>query len=244
MTMSRVAVAHSRENVPVALVALLRDNGYDVVTAPVCRALIGELVDDMPDLVVVDGTFGDFDITRVSRDVRRSTAARVIVVLPDLADENWVMAAIEAGADDVLGPSTSPAMMLTRVMASVRGRPPPRRETDTLVVGDVVVDVDAHSVLIGGDIVRFPVRLFRMLVELARRPNKVVTCEALLQGVWGIEPHPADRRRVRVAASALRRLLGEGVYRPRLETVVRVGYRLVADTVVPIGPLAPDTAAS
>jgi DNA-binding winged helix-turn-helix (wHTH) protein len=49
---------------------------------------------------------------------------------------------------------------------------------------------------------------------------------------------------VRVAASSLRRLLGEGLYRPRLETVVRVGYRLVTDTVVPIGPLAPDTAAS
>ena len=118
------------------------------------------------------------------------------------------------------------------------------RDSATLVVGDVVVDVDAHSVLIGGDVVRFPVRLFGMLVELARRPNKVVTCESLLQEVWGIEPHPADRRRVRVAASSLRRLLGEGVYRPRLETVVRVGYRLVTATVVPIGPLAPDAAAS
>jgi DNA-binding response OmpR family regulator len=134
-------------------------------------------------------------------------------------------------------------MLRTRVMALARSSPPPRGPA-ALVVGDVVVDVDAHSVLIGGDVVRFPVRLFRMLVELARRPNKVVTCETLLHEVWGIEAEPADRRRVRVAASSLRRLLGEGLYRPRLETVVRVGYRLVTDTVVPIGPLAPATAAS
>ena len=226
------------------LVELLTEDGYEVDTAAVRRSLIAELADVTPDVVVVDGSLGDFDVMRVCRDVRRSIGARVIVVPKEATDEAWAMAAIEAGADDVFGPATSAAMLRTRVMALARSGPSRRTGPATLVVGDVVVDVDAHSVLIGGDVVRFPVRLFRMLVELARRPNKVVTCEALLQEVWGIEPEPADRRRVRVAASSLRRLLGEGVYRPRLETVVRVGYRLVTDAVVPIVPLAPDTAAS
>ncbi len=242
--MTRIAVVHSRHDVPDVLVELLADDGYDVGTIAVRRSLIIELAEAVPDVVVVDGSLADFDVMRVCRDVRRSIGARVIVVPKEATDEAWAMAAIEAGADDVFGPMTSAAMLRTRVMALARSSPVHRRGPATLVVGDVVVDVDAHSVLIGGDVVRFPVRLFRMLVELARRPNKVVTCEALLQEVWGIEPVPADRRRVRVAASSLRRLLGEGAYRPRLETVVRVGYRLVAETVVPIGPLAPDAAAS
>jgi two-component system response regulator MtrA len=242
--MTRIAVVHSRHDQPDVLVELLTDEGYDVDTVAVRRSLIAELAEAAPDVVVVDGSLVDFDVMRVCRDVRRSIGARIIVVPKEVTDEAWAMAAIEAGADDVFGPATSAAMLRTRVMALARSSPPRRRAPATLVVGDVVVDVDAHSVLIGGDVVRFPVRLFRMLVELARRPNKVVTCEALLQDVWGIEPEPADRRRVRVAASSLRRLLGEGLYRPRLETVIRVGYRLVTDTVVPIGPLAPDTAAS
>ena len=242
--MSKIAVVHSRHDRPDVLVELLTEDGYEVDTAAVRRSLIAELADVTPDVVVVDGSLGDFDVMRVCRDVRRSIGARVIVVPKEVTDEAWAMAAIEAGADDVFGPTTSAAMLRTRVMALARSSPPRRTGPATLVVGDVVVDVDAHSVLIGGDVVRFPVRLFRMLVELARRPNKVVTCESLLQDVWGIEPEPADRRRVRVAASSLRRLLGEGIYRPRLETVVRVGYRLVTDAVVPIGPLAPDTAAS
>ncbi len=80
--------------------------------------------------------------------------------------------------------------------------------------------------LLGDDVVRFPVRLFRTLVELAQRPNTVVTCEKLLHDVWGVDPLPAHRRRLRVAVSSLRRLLGHGPQRPRIETVVRVGYRL------------------
>ena len=117
-------------------------------------------------------------------------------------------------------------MMVTRMMAIVRGGPVRDRGPARLVVGDVIVDLDGHSVLLGDDVVRFPVRLFRTLVELARRPNTVVTCEKLLHDVWGVDPLPAHRRRLRVAVSSLRRLLGHGPQRPRIETVVRVGYRL------------------
>ncbi len=122
--------------------------------------------------------------------------------------------------------------MAARMMAIVRGGPVRDRGPDRLVVGDLIVDLDGHSVLLGDDVVRFPVRLFRTLVELARRPNTVVTCEDLLHDVWGVDPLPAHRRRLRVAVSSLRRLLGHGPHRPRIETVVRVGYRL-ATTAMP-----------
>jgi len=117
-------------------------------------------------------------------------------------------------------------MIRTRMMAIVRSGPLLDRPPDHLVVGDVVVDVDGHLVTIAGDVVRFPMRLFRTLVELARRPDTVVTSEELLHDIWGVDPRPAHRRRLRVAVSSLRRLLGQGAQRPRIETVVRVGYRL------------------
>ena len=66
----------------------------------------------------------------------------------------------------------------------------------------------------------------KSFLELARRPNTVVTSEELLHDIWGVDPRPAHRRRLRVAVSSLRRLLGQGAQRPRIETVVRVGYRL------------------
>jgi two-component system, OmpR family, response regulator MtrA len=211
---------------------LLAAEGYDVVAAPVRRSLMELLAETAPDVVVVDASLDDFDAMRLVRDIRQSVTARVFVVAAPAADETWVMDALHAGADDVLEAHASEAMMAARMMAIVRGGPVRDRGPDRLVVGDLIVDLDGHSVLLGDDVVRFPVRLFRTLVELARRPNTVVTCEDLLHDVWGVDPLPAHRRRLRVAVSSLRRLLGHGPHRPRIETVVRVGYRL-ATTALP-----------
>lgn len=233
--MTTVAIAHSRRSSPDTLTALVGAEDGDVVAVPVRRSLIDELAAAAPGVVVIDATTGDFDVLRLCRDVRGSLAARIVVVPPAGTEEAWIVAAIEAGADDVIVAGTSAAMARTRLMALSRSGPPERPTQGRLVVGDVVVDLDGHTVLVGGTVVRFPVRLFRMLVELARRPDTVVTCEQLLQDVWGIDARPDYRRRVRVAASSLRRLLGDGAHRPRLETVVRVGYRLATVAVPAAG---------
>jgi two-component system, OmpR family, response regulator MtrA len=227
-----VAVAHSRHTSPNGLIRVLDDAGYEVVATPVRRSLMELLAGVAPDVVVVDGTVDDFDVMRLCRDLRHSVAARIVVVPAPSVDEMWLMDALHAGADDVLEARASEAMLAARMMAIVRSGPIRDRGPGRLVVGDLIVDLEGHSVLLGGDVVRFPVRLFRTLAELARRPDTVVTCEELLHDVWGVDPQPAHRRRLRVAVSSLRRLLGQGPQRPRIETIVRVGYRLATTAVL------------
>ena len=133
---------------------------------------------------------------------------------------------IESGADDVVPRSISAALLRAHLLALMRLAPDRDRSTNVMV-GDVVVDVDGYSVYVGGRLVLFPRVQFRLLVALASRPNQAVSFGQLLGEVWGIESPSTHPRRVRVAVSLLRRLLGEGAQRPRLETVARVGYRLV-----------------
>jgi DNA-binding response OmpR family regulator len=224
--MTVVAIAHSRRGRSVELPGLLTSAGYDVSSTPVQRTLVTELGRIRPDVVVVDGSLGDFDVMRVCRDLRGSLASRIVVIPPPAADEGWTMAALHAGADDVLDRDASEAMIRTRMMAIVRSGPVRDREPARLVIGDVVVDLDGHAVMIDGDVVSVPMRQYSTLVELARRPDTVVTSEELLHDIWGVDPRAAHHRRLRVAVSSLRRLLGHGAQRPRIETVVRVGYRL------------------
>ena len=225
-----VAVAHSRRGAAADLIEAAGSSAYDVIDVVVRRTLVEELSGHSPDIVVIDDSLADFDVKRLCRDVRRSLGARILVLAADdgAADEAWTVAVIEAGADDVMPRSVSASLLRTHLLALMRLAPERKREANNVVVGDVVVDVDGYSVFVAGRLVRFPSLQFKLLLALARRPNKVVSCGQLLAEVWGVETRTAvNPRRVRVAASILRRLLGEGARRPRLETVSRVGYRLI-----------------
>jgi DNA-binding response OmpR family regulator len=203
---------------------------YRVTAVRVGRAMTDELATVRPDVVVVDASTGDYDVVRLCRDVRDSSPAPIVaVVAPDRGDDDaFVIDLLDAGALVVVPVGVSTDRLLAHVRAALRVRPP-QETTPILTVGDVVIDLDAHVLSIGGQVVNCAPLLFSLLATLASTPNKVTTREALLTRVWGVEPGTVDTRRVRVAASLLRRLLGAGPRRPRLETVSRIGYRLTVD---------------
>ena len=66
---------------------------------------------------------------------------------------------------------------------------------------------------------------FRLLVELARRPNQVFTRDVLLERVWGYD-YLGDSRLVDVAIQRLRAKIESDPSEPELIHTVRgVGYR-------------------
>ena len=225
----RIALGRSRHGDPRDLDDSIRATGYDVVDVVIGKKVVDELDRVDPDVMVIDSRPGDFDVRRLCRDIRQSLPCRILVLATDddASDESWTVGVIEAGADDVVPRGTSPALLRSHLLALMRLAPAREPRGNDVVVGDVVVDVEGYSVFVAGRLVRFPSLQFKLLVALARRPNRVVPFAELLSEVWGVEPKSVNPRRVRVAASILRRLLGEGAARPRVETVSRVGYRLV-----------------
>lgn len=224
-----VALARSRGGDGHTLDESVETTAYDIVDVVIRKSVVDELGAFGPDIVVIDSRIGDFDVQRLCRDVRRSLGSRILVVAADdhAADEAWTVEVIEAGADDVVAGSVSAALLRSHLLALMRLAPDRDPRRHEVVVGDVVVDVDGYSVFVAGRLVRFPSLQFKLLVALARRPNRVVSFAQLLSEVWGVEPRSVNPRRVRVAVSILRRLLGEGARRPRVETVSRIGYRFV-----------------
>ncbi|MFI6148753.1 winged helix-turn-helix domain-containing protein [Streptomyces sp. NPDC051109] len=68
---------------------------------------------------------------------------------------------------------------------------------------------------------------FDLLAHLVAHPYTVHTRDALISGIWGYG-HIGDGRTVDVHVARLRRKLGP-VYRDRISTVRRVGYKYVPD---------------
>lgn len=137
-----------------------------------------------------------------------------------------VIHVLESGADDLLPRNTSAPLLLARIRVGLRARPVAARVAEQFEVGDVVVDLSAHAAYVGGAAVKCPPRQFLLLAALARQPNAVIDHETLINDVWGDQPGAVDPRRLRIAVSLLRGVLGSGTDRPRIETVPHIGYRL------------------
>lgn len=120
------------------------------------------------------------------------------------------------------------------------GAGPGRADGQTLVRGDLVVEVPSRSVRVGDEPVPLTRSEFEILVALAERAGQPVSKDELAVAVAVHGPHAvprptdADRRSIEVHMANLRRKLADLVgQRGGISTVRGVGYRLAPDLRVP-----------
>jgi two-component system, OmpR family, response regulator MtrA len=186
------------------------------------------------DVVVLDLMLPSIDGLTVCREIRR-TSRIPIVILTARTDPNEVVAGLECGADDYVTKPFNGPELLARVRAALR-RAAPDDPRPALQVGSLHIDSAAFRVTDNGRPLDLSVTEFRLLVELARRPDRVLTREALVERVWGYA-YLGDSRLVDMAIKRLRSKIGDDPHDPRyIETVRGVGYRFIA----PAGPADQD----
>ena len=106
-----------------------------------------------------------------------------------------------------------------------------RGSRSTLRLGDIVVDTGARSLRRGGRQIVLRRKEFDVLVRLIGQPGQVVTRGELLREVWGYKTDVVSRT-VDTHIFELRRKLGLGPDEPGyIETVARIGYRMIGASV-------------
>lgn len=128
------------------------------------------------------------------------------------------------GGDDYIVKSATPAEVVARVKAVLRRYARGEAAQDTRVdFGDLVLDVRAREVRVGGRLIPFTPREFDLLWLLAERPRQVFTYEQLLDRLWdGV----GDRHTVTVHVGRIRDKIERDPNDPRyIATVWGVGYR-------------------
>jgi transcriptional activator of cad operon len=104
-----------------------------------------------------------------------------------------------------------------------------RQVTTKFRVGEWCVEPDQGTMTRNGATTRLEVRSMRLLMCLAERRGQVVNVEELISRVWGGVSVSPDS--VYQAITGLRRQLGDDPRKPAyIETVPRLGYRLIAET--------------
>ncbi len=149
-----------------------------------------------------------------------------IIVLSARGQEGDKVAALDAGAEDYLTKPFGASELLARIRVVLRRSGGSTATPDVIAVGPIQIDQPRHVVTVDGTEVHLTPIEFRLLVELARQPGRVLTHRQLLISVWG--PNAVEQTHyLRVHMAALRRKLEKDAARPQwLLTEAGVGYRL------------------
>jgi two-component system, OmpR family, KDP operon response regulator KdpE len=220
----RVLVVDDEPQILRALRTGLRAAGYEVETADTVEGALAAAGLRPPDAVILDLILPDGTGTEVARELRKWSAAPVIV-LSAVGEEQEKIAALDAGADDYVTKPIGIDELLARLRAVQRRAAP---NADPLVrVGDLEIDLAQQELRVEGKPVHLTPHQFDLLRVFARNVGKLMTHRMLLQEVWGPN-YGSESSLLRVHVAQLRRKIERDSARPRyLLTETGAGYRLV-----------------
>ncbi len=184
--------------------------------------------------LVLDLMLPGEDGLSICRRLRAGGDEIPILVLTAKGDEIDRILGLEMGADDYLPKPFNPRELVARLNAILRrARPGPAAAPEAgggeVRFGPWVLELDSRRLLRDGEPQHLTSGEFALLQVLARRPNRPLSRDTLLNLAQGREHNPFDRS-VDVQISRLRKLLEEDPARPRyIQTVWGVGYVFVPD---------------
>ena len=221
-----VLVVEDDPSVAEATELLLERAGLRVVAAPDGQRALDLFRRQRFDAVILDLMLPVVDGFDVCRSIRQVSTVP-IVMLTARVDTAEIVAGLELGADDYVTKPFAGPELLARVRAALR-RVSADEPLPFIRVGTLEIDSAAFRAADGGRVLDLSATEFRLLVELARHPDRVLSREKLLERVWGYD-YLGDSRLVDMAINRLRTKLGDDPKAPRYIATVRgAGYRFIA----------------
>lgn len=208
-----------------ALAAELGGFGHAVTQVGDDAAAAIALDHDQYDAVILDWAPPRLDGIAMLRRMRAAGFTLPVVMFSARGRPVDRIEGLETGADDYVVKPAGAAELNARLQALLRGRRWSLGGSDTLRAGDIVVSPARFRAWRAGRAIDLGNLEFRLLAELARNADAVVTRAMLLERVWRADAVPATNivdayiRRLRVKLNA------DGGADP-IVTVRGVGYML------------------
>jgi two-component system, OmpR family, response regulator len=224
----RVLVVDDEPDLTEVLTGALRYEGWEVRAAADGASAVARAAEFQPDAVVLDWMLPDTDGPQVLHALRGSQPHVCVLFLTARDTVEDRIAGITAGGDDYVTKPFSLEEVIARLRGLLRRAGMARaRNSERLVVGDLVMDEDAHEVSRGGDPIELSRTEFELLRYLMRNPRRVLSKHQILDRVWSYD-FGGRAHIVELYISYLRKKIDAG-RAPLIHTVRGVGYVIQAD---------------
>jgi two-component system OmpR family response regulator len=216
----RILIVEDDPDLSRQLEEALKDSGYAVDSASDGEE--GHFLGDTEpyDAVILDLGLPLIDGVSVLQKWRSDGKSFPVIILT--ARDQWSekVAGFDAGADDYLTKPFHTEELLARLRALVRRAA--GHSTDTIEIGDLLVDNRAARAFVDGNPIKLTSHEFRLISYLAMHRGRVISRTELVEHIYD-QDFDRDSNTIEVFIGRLRRKIGTD----RIETVRGLGYRLV-----------------
>ncbi|MCU0907319.1 MAG: response regulator transcription factor [Rhodobacteraceae bacterium] len=143
------------------------------------------------DVAIIDADLPDTPAPALIRKLRTRHPGLAIILTAPRSDLGARLAALDAGADDAVPHGVSAAEVAARIEAIVR-RHRGVRQSD-LRLGTLTLDLAERQLRVGATVVPLARLEFALFEFLARRTGQVLSREAIMEHLYGLEDSPDQR---------------------------------------------------
>ncbi len=191
----RILVVEDETKIAEVVKSYLENSGYTVYTASKGEEAF-ELFEQLhPSLVILDLMLPDMSGEEICSWLRKKSRVPIIMLTAKIEEQD-IINGLELGADDYVTKPFSPRQLVARVEALLRRTgedAAPLASIMSFYQDDLVIDYYSHEVKKSGTVVNLTPNEFKMLVTLAKYPQKVFTREELILMVIGEDFDGYDR---------------------------------------------------
>ena len=226
----RILIVEDDERLAVLTQDYLRKNGLDVAIETDGSVAITRIINEQPDLVVLDVMLPGADGLAVCREVRPHFQNPILMLTARTDDMDQVLG-LEMGADDYVAKPAQPRILLARIRALLRRLDTVSADSSPqrLEFGELVIDNGGRSVTLNDELVDFTSAEYDLLWLLASNAGRILSREDIFERLRGIEYDGQDRS-IDVRISRIRPKIGDDPENPkRIKTVRSKGYLFVKE---------------
>ncbi len=226
-TAKKILVVDDEPQIVKVVQAYLEKAGYHVISAANGYTALSTFTKERPDFVILDLNLPGIDGVEVCRTLRR-TSDVPILMLTARVEETDRLIGLEIGADDYVTKPFSPREVVARVRTILRRAAPNPSRENVLQTGDLVIDLEAHTVTAASRQVELTPTEFEILVVLARQPKRVFSRLQIMESAQG-SAFEGYERTIDAHIKNIRLKLEPDPKNPTyIQTVFGVGYKLEA----------------
>ncbi|KQZ06024.1 response regulator [Microbacterium sp. MEC084] len=228
MTAPRILVVDDEPNIRDLLSQSLRFAGFQVKTVANGAQTISAVLEEEPDLIVLDVMLPDMNGFSVTKRLRDAGYTAPILFLTAKDETEDKIKGLNVGGDDYVTKPFSLDEIVARIQAILRRTMQNDEEEQVIRAGELTMDQDTHDVYVGDTAIDLSPTEFKLLRYLMLNPNRVLSKAQILDHVWEYDFN-GDAGIVESYISYLRRKIDPHASESLIQTKRGFGYMLKVD---------------